>query len=87
VTKLPGTLGLMAFGAAVLVYQRAKRIADDDDRPLGAVLTEMPGRLFSDLRTIPDDVREAADEGKKAAAARSDEIVEEMRAARGGPGV
>jgi hypothetical protein len=87
VTRLPGTLGLMAFGAAVLVYQRAKRIAEDEDRPVTDVLTEMPGRLFSDLRTIPDDIRDAADEGRKAASARGDEIDDEMRRARGGSGV
>jgi hypothetical protein len=76
----------MAFGAAVLVYQRAKRIAEDEDRGVGDVLTEMPARLFSDLRTIPDDLREAAGEGKQAAADRAQDIDEAMRAARSGTG-
>ena len=68
-SKLAGMLGLAAAAAAVLAYDRAKRIAEDENRPLGEVLAEMPGKLFADLRTIPDDLREAAEEGKSAAAA------------------
>jgi hypothetical protein len=52
VSKLAGMLGLAAAGAAVLAYDRAKRIAEDEGRPLGEVLAEMPGKLFADLRTL-----------------------------------
>jgi hypothetical protein len=75
VSKLAGMLGL---AAAVLAYDRAKRIAEDENRPLGEVLAEMPGKLFADLRTIPDDLREAAGEGKSAAERRSQEIDDEI---------
>ncbi|HEV8451582.1 MAG TPA: hypothetical protein VGQ45_09120 [Gaiellales bacterium] len=77
-SKLAGMLGLAAAGAAVLAYDRAKRIAEDEGRPLGEVLAEMPGKLFADLRTIPDDVREAAEEGRRAAERRSQEIDDEI---------
>lgn len=76
-------MGLAAAGAAVLVYDRARRIAEDEGRPLSEVLAEMPGRLLDDLGTIGDDLREAADEGRSAAARREQEIDDDMRAARG----
>ena len=57
--KLAGTLVLAAAGAALLAYDRAKRIAEDENRPLGEVLAEMPGTLLADLRTIPGDLRDA----------------------------
>jgi hypothetical protein len=78
VSKLAGMLGLAAAAAAVLAYDRAKRIAEDENRPLGEVLAELPGKLFADLRTIPDDLREAAGEGKSAAERRSQEIDDEI---------
>jgi hypothetical protein len=46
------------------------------------VLAEMPGKLFADLRTIPDDLREAAGEGKSAAERRSAEIDDDIADAR-----
>jgi len=52
-------------------------------RPLGEVLAEMPGKLFADLRTIPDDLREAAEEGRSAAERRSQEIDDDIADARG----
>jgi hypothetical protein len=82
VSKLATLLGLAAAGAAAVVVERARRIAEEEGRPLSEVLAEMPGRLRADLSTIGDDLREAADEGKSAAARREQEIDEEMRAAR-----
>jgi len=61
VSKLAAMLGLAAAGAAVLAYDRAKRVAEDENRPLGEVLAAMPGKLFADLRTVPDDLRQAAE--------------------------
>ncbi|HWH64791.1 MAG TPA: hypothetical protein VNS99_01770 [Gaiellales bacterium] len=83
-SKLAGMLGLAAAAAAVLAYDRAKRIAEDENRPLGEVLAEMPGKLFADLRTIPDDLREAAEEGKSAGERRSQEIDDEISDLRNG---
>jgi hypothetical protein len=82
VSKLATLLGLAAAGAAAVVVERARRIAEEEGRPLSEVLAEMPGWLRADLSTIGDDLREAADEGKSAAARREQEIDEEMRAAR-----
>jgi hypothetical protein len=82
VSKLAGMLGLAVAGAAVLAYDRAKRIAEDENRPLSEVLGEMPGKLLADLRTIPDDLREAAGEGKSAAERRSAEIDDDIADAR-----
>lgn len=82
--RLAGSLGLAAAGAAVLAYDRAKRIAQDQNRPLTEVLAEMPGKLFADLRTIPDDLREAAAEGKSAAERRSQQIDNEIADVRAG---
>ena len=80
-------IGLAVAGAAALVYERARRIAEREGRPLSEVLAEVPTRLVADLRTIGDDVREAADEGREAAARRGQEMDEELREARAGPGV
>ena len=77
-------IGLAVAGAAALVYERARRIAEAEGRPLSEVLADMPSRLMADLRTIGDDLREAADEGREAAARREQEIDEELRAARAG---
>jgi hypothetical protein len=86
VTKLGTTLGLALTGAAALVYERARRISEEQGRPLTDVLAEMPTRLVADLRTIGDDLREAADEGRAAATRREQEIDDDMKAARAGPG-
>ncbi len=79
-------LGLATSGAAALMYARAKRISELEQRPLTDVLAEMPGRLVSDLSSVPDDLREAAEEGKRAASRRAAEIDQEMRAARAAAG-
>ncbi|MFL6051127.1 MAG: hypothetical protein ACJ738_15275 [Gaiellales bacterium] len=85
-SKLAGMLGLATAGVAVLAYDRARRIAEDENRPLGEVLAEMPGKLFADLRTIPDDLRDAAEEGRSAAERRSQEIDDDIAAARSNAG-
>jgi hypothetical protein len=54
-------------GAGAALYRRAQQIAEREERPVGDVLAEMPGRLWSDLQTLPDDVRASADEGVAAA--------------------
>ena len=77
-------LGVAVVGAAALIYDRARRIADEEGRPLSEVLTEMPGRLRSDLGTLGDDLREAADEGRMASDRRKQEIDDDMQAARWG---
>ena len=77
-------LGIAVAGAATLVYERARRIADEEGRPLSAVLAEMPGGLRSDLGSIGDDLREAADEGRMASDRRKQEIDDDMQAARWG---
>ena len=77
-------LGVAVAGAAALVYERARRIADEEGRPLSQVLAEMPGRLRSDLGSIGDDLREAADEGRMASDRRKQEIDDDMQAARWG---
>lgn len=83
-SKLAGTLGLAAIGAAAFVVERARRISEEQGRPLSDVLREMPGRLRDDLSTLGDDIREAADEGRSAAARREQEIDEEIEAIRRG---
>jgi hypothetical protein len=65
----------VAASAAVALYRRAQEIADEEGRPLADVVADLPRRLWHDLQTIPDDLREAADEGV-AAAHRSSESVE-----------
>jgi hypothetical protein len=84
VSRFASLVGLAAAGAAVLVVDRARRIAEDEDRPLPDVLAGMAARVVADLRTIPDDLRDAAGEGRRAAERRGEEIDEDMRAAREG---
>ena len=80
--RLATTLGLAVTGVAALAYERARRIAENEGRPLTDVLAEMPSRLAADLRTIGSDLREAADEGRSAAARREVEMDEQMHSAR-----
>jgi hypothetical protein len=84
VSRSATLLGVAVVGAAALIYERARRIADEEGRPLTEVLAEMPGRLRGDLGTIGDDLREAADEGRQASDRRKQEIDEDMQAARWG---
>ena len=83
-SRLGSLLGLAVAGTAALVVERARRIAEDEERPLTEVLMEMPRRIADDLRTIPDDAREAAEEGRAAAERRAREIDDDIRAAREG---
>ena len=87
-SKIGATLGLVAVGAAAYVLDRARRISEEEGRPFADVLREMPDRLRSDLSTLGDDLRDAAEEGKSAAARREQEIDEDIEGIRrhGAPG-
>lgn len=66
-------VGVVA-SAAVALYRRAQEIADQEERPLADVVTDLPRRLWHDLETIPDDLREAAEEGVAAAHRSADSV-------------
>jgi hypothetical protein len=70
--------GIAAAAAGAYVFRRAREIAETEQRPLGEVLVEMPGRILEDLGTFGDDVREAADEGRTAAEREADWIDEDL---------
>lgn len=70
---------LSAAGAAL--YKRAQNVAETEQRSVGEVLRELPGRLSRDVRTLPDDLRTAAEEGRQAAGRRSAEVEEDYRQA------
>jgi hypothetical protein len=72
-------LGVAAVGAAAYVYHRAQQVSEQEGRPLGDVLREMPGRLVDDFESIGGDFRAATDDGRQAAQDRQDEIDEELR--------
>jgi hypothetical protein len=73
------SVALSAAGAAL--YKRAQHVAETEQRSVGEVLRELPGRLTEDLRTLPDDLRAAAQEGRQAAGRRSAEVEEDYRKA------
>jgi hypothetical protein len=77
VRKLAVSIGLTA--AATALYKRAQHLAETEQRPIGDVLRDLPGRISSDLRTLPDDLREAAQEGRQAAGRKSAEIEDDFR--------
>jgi hypothetical protein len=77
VRKLAVSIGLTA--AATALYKRAQHLAETEQRPIGDVLRDLPGRISSDLRTLPDDLREAAQEGREAAGRKSSEIEDDFR--------
>jgi hypothetical protein len=66
-------VGIVA-SAAVALYRRAQEIADEEDRPLADVVTDLPRRLWRDLETIPNDLRTAAEEGVSAAHRTADSV-------------
>ena len=66
-------VGVVA-SAAVALYRRAQEIAEQEDRSLADVITDMPRRLWHDLETIPDDLRTAAEEGAAAAHRSADSV-------------
>ena len=66
-------VGVVA-SAAVALYRRAQEIAEQEQRPLADVITDMPRRLWHDLETIPNDLRTAAEEGAAAAHRSADSV-------------
>ena len=66
-------VGVVA-SAAVALYRRAQEIAEQEERSLADVITDMPRRLWHDLETIPDDLRTAAEEGAAAAHRSADSV-------------
>ena len=66
-------VGVVA-SAAVALYRRAQEIAEQEERPLADVITDMPRRLWHDLESIPDDLRTAAEEGAAAAHRSADSV-------------
>ena len=64
----------VVVSAAVALYRRAQEIADEEDRPLADVVSDLPGRLWRDLGTIPNDLRTAAEEGVAAAHRSADSV-------------
>jgi hypothetical protein len=73
------SVALSAAGTAL--YKRAQHLAETEQRPVGEVLRDLPGRLSADLRTLPDDLRAAAQEGRSAATRKSAEVEEDFRRA------
>jgi hypothetical protein len=73
------TVALSAAGTAL--YKRAQHLAETEQRPVGEVLRDLPGRISADLRTLPDDLRTAAQEGRQAAGRKSAEVEEDFRRA------
>ncbi len=71
------SVALSAAGTAL--YKRAQHLAETEQRPIGEVLTDLPGRLSADLRTLPDDLRAAAKEGRDAAGRKSAEVEQDFR--------
>jgi hypothetical protein len=78
------SVGLSA--AATALYKRAQALAETEQRPVGDVLRDMPGRISADLRTLPDDLRVAAQEGRQAAGRKAAEVEDDFRRATGGVG-
>ena len=66
-------VGVVA-SAAVALYRRAQEIAEQEERSLADVITDMPRRLWHDLETIPNDLRTAAEEGAAAAHRSADSV-------------
>lgn len=67
--------------ASTALYKRAQHLAETEQRPVGEVLKDLPGRISADLRTLPDDLRAAAQEGRQAAGRKSAEVEEDFRRA------
>ena len=73
------SVALSAAGTAL--YKRAQHLAETEQRPVGEVLKDLPGRIAEDLRTLPDDLRAAAKEGRDAAGRKSAEVEQDFRKA------
>ena len=76
------TLAAVVGVAGAVVVQRARRLAEQEGRPLAEILPDLPHRLVEDVATIPRDLRMAANEGKLAAERRVHELDETLRTAR-----
>jgi hypothetical protein len=74
-------ISVAVSAAGTALYKRAQHLAETEQRPVGEVLKEMPGRISADLRTLPDDLRAAAQEGRQAAGRKSAEVEEDFRRA------
>jgi hypothetical protein len=70
---------LILAGAAAYLGKRAMTIAETEGRPVKDVVTELPQRLLADLKSLPDDVRSAKDEGKMAADREMADIDQRLR--------
>jgi hypothetical protein len=80
--RLFAVLGAATSIAVAVALGKARRLADEQGRPLADVLREMLARLPQDLSTIPDDLKRAVEEGRIAAARRQAEVEEQLRRAR-----
>ena len=60
--RLTTLLGL-GIGTALL-GKRVQQIAEREGRPLSDVLADLPARIAQDMRSFPEDLRMAADEGR-----------------------
>jgi hypothetical protein len=74
-------ISVAVSAAGTALYKRAQHLAETEQRPVGEVLKDMPGRISADLRTLPDDLRTAAQEGRQAAGRKSAEVEEDFRRA------
>jgi hypothetical protein len=74
--------GLAALG--VVAARRIAELSEQEGRPLADVVSDLPGRLSTDLASVPDDVRMAVREGRLAAERRMRELDEQLRAAEAG---
>ena len=73
--------GSAQSAAGTALYKRAQHLAETEQRPVGEVLKDLPGRISEDLRTLPDDLRAAAKEGRDAAGRKSAEVEQDFRQA------
>jgi hypothetical protein len=79
------TLAAVVGVAGAVVVQRARRLAEQEGRPLVEILPGLPHRLAEDVATIPRDLRMAANEGKLAAERRVHELDDSLRLAEDAP--
>ena len=71
---------LIVLGAAAYLGKRVTSIAEAEGRPVKDVAAELPKRILSDLKSLPDDLRMAKDEGKLAADREMSDIDQRLRA-------
>jgi hypothetical protein len=75
------TLVVGLGAAAAYAAKRLQEVAEQEQKPLAELLSELPQRLARDAASIPDDLRMAASEGRLAAGRRVRELDEELRRA------